>query len=82
MEKANSRQVVVSALQFACSDDVSTNLATAERYLSHLLCYFFDVFDCYLPIYSNFTRLFITLLGYAGFFFSLLLFHYSHHHLS
>ncbi|KAK8601748.1 hypothetical protein V6N13_058571 [Hibiscus sabdariffa] len=26
-----SRQVVVSALQFACTDDVPTNLATAER---------------------------------------------------
>ncbi|KAB2041235.1 hypothetical protein ES319_D02G134300v1 [Gossypium barbadense] len=31
MEKGN-RQVVVSALQFACTDDVPTNLATAERY--------------------------------------------------
>ncbi|XP_039032713.1 N-carbamoylputrescine amidase [Hibiscus syriacus] len=30
MEKG-SRQVVVSALQFACTDDVPTNLATAER---------------------------------------------------
>ncbi|TYI89380.1 hypothetical protein E1A91_D03G052400v1 [Gossypium mustelinum] len=30
MEKGN-RQVVVSALQFACTDDVPTNLATAER---------------------------------------------------
>ncbi|TYG64418.1 hypothetical protein ES288_D06G106600v1 [Gossypium darwinii] len=29
MEKGN-RQVVVSALQFACTDDVPTNLATAE----------------------------------------------------
>ncbi|XP_012475470.1 N-carbamoylputrescine amidase isoform X3 [Gossypium raimondii] len=30
MEKGN-RQVVVSALQFACTNDVPTNLATAER---------------------------------------------------
>ncbi|XP_012489253.2 kinesin-like protein KIN-12E isoform X2 [Gossypium raimondii] len=29
MEKGN-RQVVVSTLQFACTDDVPTNLATAE----------------------------------------------------
>lgn len=25
------REVVVSALQFACTDDVATNVATAER---------------------------------------------------
>ncbi|KAK9185633.1 hypothetical protein WN943_025990 [Citrus x changshan-huyou] len=31
MEKGKRREVVVSALQFACTDDVSTNLATAER---------------------------------------------------
>uniref|UniRef100_A0A2P2LMV7 N-carbamoylputrescine amidase isoform X2 n=2 Tax=Rhizophora mucronata TaxID=61149 RepID=A0A2P2LMV7_RHIMU len=31
MENGKSREVVVSALQFACTDDVSTNLATAER---------------------------------------------------
>ncbi|KAH9659858.1 N-carbamoylputrescine amidase [Citrus sinensis] len=30
MEKGKRREVVVSALQFACTDDVSTNLATAE----------------------------------------------------
>lgn len=29
MEKG--RKVVVSALQFSCTDDVSTNVATAER---------------------------------------------------
>ncbi|KAK8695624.1 hypothetical protein V6N13_000775 [Hibiscus sabdariffa] len=31
MEKGG-RQVVVSALQFACTDDVPTNLATAESH--------------------------------------------------
>ncbi|CAI0544209.1 unnamed protein product [Linum tenue] len=31
MEKGKSREVTVSALQFACTDDVSTNVATAER---------------------------------------------------
>ncbi|KAF2321612.1 hypothetical protein GH714_000636 [Hevea brasiliensis] len=31
MEKGKTREVVVSALQFACTDDVSTNVATAER---------------------------------------------------
>lgn len=29
-----NRVVVVSALQFACTDDVPTNLNTAERFLS------------------------------------------------
>ncbi|KAK2640748.1 hypothetical protein Ddye_022511 [Dipteronia dyeriana] len=31
MDNGTRREVVVSALQFACSDDVSTNIATAER---------------------------------------------------
>ncbi|KAL5583236.1 hypothetical protein UlMin_015678 [Ulmus minor] len=31
MEDKGRREVVVSALQFACSDDVSSNVATAER---------------------------------------------------
>ncbi|CAN1252104.1 N-carbamoylputrescine amidase [Linum perenne] len=31
MEKGKGREVTVSALQFACTDDVSTNVATAER---------------------------------------------------
>ncbi|KAJ6927747.1 N-carbamoylputrescine amidase [Populus alba x Populus x berolinensis] len=31
MEKGKGREVVVSALQFACTDDVAANLATAER---------------------------------------------------
>ncbi|KAJ6403192.1 hypothetical protein OIU84_015167 [Salix udensis] len=31
MEKRKGREVVVSALQFSCTDDVAANLATAER---------------------------------------------------
>ncbi|KAF4388754.1 hypothetical protein G4B88_019031 [Cannabis sativa] len=31
MEKKGKREVVVSALQFACTDDLTTNVATAER---------------------------------------------------
>jgi N-carbamoylputrescine amidase len=35
MEDNNKgRKVVVSALQFACTDDVSTNVATADRFSS------------------------------------------------
>lgn len=42
MEKTEGRMegkrgVVVSALQFACTDDVPTNLDTAERFLSSFL---------------------------------------------
>lgn len=33
MEIKNGGKVVVAALQFACTDDVSTNLETAERLL-------------------------------------------------
>jgi len=36
MAENKGRKVVVSALQFACSDDVSTNVATAERFSSFL----------------------------------------------
>jgi hypothetical protein len=38
MEKGKGREVVVSALQFACTDDVAANLATAER--SSYSCFF------------------------------------------
>lgn len=38
MDNEKRGEVVVSALQFACTDDVSTNLATAER--SHFLIIF------------------------------------------
>lgn len=34
MVEMDGRKVVVSALQFACSDDVATNVDTAERFSS------------------------------------------------
>lgn len=45
MEKG-MRVVVVSALQFSCSDDISTNVDKAERYI--LLLYHDDISSCFV----------------------------------
>jgi hypothetical protein len=49
MEDNNKgRKVVVSALQFACTDDVSTNVATADRFpfisIKYHFCSKFNLF--------------------------------------
>lgn len=41
-QSGRRREVVVSALQFACSDDISTNIITAERSIYMLKSYSFS----------------------------------------
>ena len=53
MEKG--RTVVVSALQFACTDDVSTNVVTAERLQFHIFLHFptFNFNSFQIPLLSQ-----------------------------
>jgi len=82
MAEDKGRKVVVSALQFACTDDVSTNVATAERSSSYLIVIAYNQ-NPYLNL-INFLNLVTRVCKFISFprsKFSFLPFASSHYHL-